>query len=221
MAPDLRRPVMVTRALSEPWGAWGRRKPRLQRLAERVEPLRSPADPGEIPEEVSEPLRAIVAKAREAQADSTTSTVAISVLLAGPAAERTAIAAALSNELQADLYRVDLDAVASKYIGETEKNLEHLLAGAEDRVWVLLFEEADALFGKRTEADDDHDRYANLEASYLLAQLRLYRGIGLIAIGSCESVDEDLSRQVRYVLELSESDDEAGSGSESGEDETA
>ena len=147
--------------------------------------------------------------------------VGISVLLAGSAAEKTAIAAALSNELQSDLYRADLDAVASKYISETEKILELLLATAEDRGWVLFFDEADALFGKRTAADSGHDRYANLEASYLLAQLQLHRGIGLIAVGSCEPVDEDLMRQVRYVLELSESDDEAGSGSESGEDETA
>ena len=80
------------------------------------------------------------------------------------------------------LYRVDLSTVVSKYIGETEKNLEALFARAEDKGWVLFFDEADALFGKRTGVKDSHDRYANQEVSYLLQRIEAYDGLAIITM---------------------------------------
>ena len=84
----------------------------------------------------------------------------------------------LANELRLDLYRIDLPAVVSKYIGETEKNLRRVFDAAEDGGAILFFDEADALFGKRSEVKDSHDRYANIEVSYLLQRMEAYRGSG-------------------------------------------
>jgi SpoVK/Ycf46/Vps4 family AAA+-type ATPase len=82
----------------------------------------------------------------------------------------------LASDLQLDLYRIDLSQVVSKYIGETEKNLRRVFEAAEEGGAILLFDEADALFGKRSEVKDSHDRYANIEVSYLLQQMEAYRG---------------------------------------------
>ena len=86
----------------------------------------------------------------------------------------------LANELHLDLYRIDLAAVVSKYIGETEKNLKRVFDAAEDSGAILLFDEADALFGKRSEVKDSHDRYANIEVSYLLQRMEAYRGLAIL-----------------------------------------
>ena len=93
----------------------------------------------------------------------------------------TAAAAALAKILRRDLYRIDLSAVVSKYIGETEKNLERLFAAAEANGALLFFDEADALFGKRTEVKDAHDRYAGLAISYLLRRIEEYGGLAVLA----------------------------------------
>ena len=84
----------------------------------------------------------------------------------------------MANALRLDLYRIDLAGVVSKYIGETEKNLRRLFDAAEDGGAILFFDEADALFGKRTEVKDSHDRYANIEINYLLQRMESYRGLG-------------------------------------------
>jgi ATPases of the AAA+ class len=89
---------------------------------------------------------------------------------------KTMAAEVLANELHLELFRIDLSAVVSKYIGETEKNLARVFDAAEDRGAILLFDEADALFGKRSEVKDSHDRYANIEVSYLLQRMEAYRG---------------------------------------------
>ena len=86
----------------------------------------------------------------------------------------------LADELELDLYRIDLSQVVSKYIGETEKNLRRVFDAAEDGGAVLLFDEADALFGKRSEVKDSHDRYANIEVSYLLQRMEAYRGLAIL-----------------------------------------
>ena len=92
----------------------------------------------------------------------------------------------LSSLYKSDIYRIDLSQVTSKYIGETEKNLERIFNKAESKNWILFFDEADALFGKRTEIKDSHDRYANQEVSYLLSRLENYQGVVLIKCRSLE-----------------------------------
>ena len=93
---------------------------------------------------------------------------------------KTLAAEVLANELGLDLYRIDLAAIVSKYIGETEKNLRRVFDAAEASGAVLLFDEADALFGKRGEVKDAHDRYANLEVAYLLQRMESYRGLAIL-----------------------------------------
>src|SRR5918999_530797 len=101
-------------------------------------------------------------------------------LFAGPSGTgKTMAAEVLARELELDLYRIDLSSVVSKYIGETEKNLRRVFDAAEEGGAILLFDEADALFGKRSEVKDSHDRYANIEVSYLLQRMDSYRGLAI------------------------------------------
>jgi hypothetical protein len=106
----------------------------------------------------------------------------------------------IANELGLDLYRVDLSAVVSKYIGETEKNLRRVFDAADHGSAVLLFDEADALFGKRTEVKDSHDRYANVEVSYLLQRMEAYRGLALLTTNMAEGIDTAFLRRVRFLV---------------------
>lgn len=106
-----------------------------------------------------------------------------SLLFTGPDDAAKLVAAKdLSAQLGLKLYRVDLSAVVSKYIGETEKNLARVFARAEGKDWLLFFDEADALFGKRSEVKDSHDRYANQEVSYLLQSIEAFAGVAVIAL---------------------------------------
>ena len=106
----------------------------------------------------------------------------ISALFAGDSGTgKTMAAEVLANQLRLDLYRIDLSAVVSKYIGETEKNLRRVFDAAEDGGAILFFDEADALFGKRSEVKDSHDRYANIEINYLLQRMEAYRGLAILA----------------------------------------
>ena len=98
----------------------------------------------------------------------------------------------LAAKMQMDLYRVDLSALVSKYIGETEKNLDKVFTAAENKHWILFFDEADALFGKRTDIHDAHDRYANTEIAYLLQRIESFKGIVLMPCNSndCLTIEE-------------------------------
>jgi AAA+ superfamily predicted ATPase len=107
---------------------------------------------------------------------------------------------ALANELNLKLYRVDLSQLVSKYIGETEKNLDRIFDAAEDKDWVLFFDEADALFGKRTEVKDSHDRYANIELNYLFQRMEAYRGLAILGTNIKDALDEAFLRRFRYVV---------------------
>lgn len=115
---------------------------------------------------------------------------------------KTFAAEVIANDLQLDLYRVDLSAVVSKYIGETEKNLRQVFDAADHGSAVLLFDEADALFGKRTEVSDSHDRYANVEVSYLLQRMEAYRGLAILTTNMAEAIDAAFLRRVRFVVEF-------------------
>ncbi len=102
--------------------------------------------------------------------------------------------------LDLELYRVDLAGVVSKYIGETEKNLRTVFAAAERSGAVLFFDEADALFGRRSEVRDSHDRYANIEVGYLLQRIETYRGLVLLTTNQLQSIDPAFSRRIRFTV---------------------
>ena len=127
----------------------------------------------------------------------------LSILFSGaPGTGKTMAAEVLASELDVDLYKVDLSGVVSKYIGETEQNLARIFAEARTGNAILFFDEADALFGKRTEVADAHDRYANIETSYLLQQMEEYEGIVVLATNLRQNIDDAFTRRLRFVLEF-------------------
>ncbi len=101
-----------------------------------------------------------------------------------------------------DLFRIDLSAVVSKYIGETEKNLERIFKAAEGSNAILFFDEADALFGKRSEVKDAHDRYANIEVAYLLQRMETYDGVLILATNLAKHIDEAFSRRIHVEIDF-------------------
>jgi SpoVK/Ycf46/Vps4 family AAA+-type ATPase len=111
---------------------------------------------------------------------------------------KTMAAEVLATELGLDLYRIDLSAVVSKYIGETEKNLRRVFDAAEEGGAILLFDEADALFGKRSEVRDSHDRYANVEIGYLLQRVEAYRGLAVLTTNTKDALDTAFLRRLRF-----------------------
>ncbi|SEO03576.1 ATPase family associated with various cellular activities (AAA) [Nitrosospira multiformis] len=127
----------------------------------------------------------------------------ISALFAGVSGTgKTMAAEVLAAELQLDLYRIDLASTVSKYIGETEKNLRKIFDAAEESGAILLFDEADALFGKRSEVKDSHDRYANIEVSYLLQRIEAYRGLAILTTNLKSSVDAAFLRRLRFIVQF-------------------
>ena len=127
----------------------------------------------------------------------------ISVLFSGPPGTgKTMAAEVLARDLALDLYKIDLSRVVSKYIGETEKNLARIFDEAEHSDAILFFDEADALFGKRTEISDAHDRYANIETSYLLQQMEAYDGVVILASNLRENMDSAFLRRIRFIVEF-------------------
>jgi SpoVK/Ycf46/Vps4 family AAA+-type ATPase len=105
----------------------------------------------------------------------------------------------LATMLQRDLYRVDLSILVNKYIGETEKNLEKVFLNAQNKNWILFFDEADALFGKRTNVKDAHDKYANQEVSYLLQRIEKFEGLVILACNSPECKEKSLKYKFAEV----------------------
>ncbi|HPS90594.1 MAG TPA: ATP-binding protein [Methanothrix sp.] len=127
----------------------------------------------------------------------------ISALFAGASGTgKTMAAEVLASELRLDLYRIDLSSVVSKYIGETEKNLRRVFDAAEEGGAILLFDEADALFGKRSEIRDSHDRYANIEVSYLLQKMEAYRGLAILTTNMKNALDTAFLRRIRFVVQF-------------------
>ena len=127
----------------------------------------------------------------------------LNVLFAGPSGTgKTMAAEVLAGELGLDLYKIDLSTVVSKYIGETEKNLAHIFDEAETSNAILFFDEADALFGKRSEVHDSHDRYANIEISYLLQRMEEYDGVAILATNLHKNMDEAFVRRMHFTVEF-------------------
>ena len=133
----------------------------------------------------------------------------LNVLFAGgPGTGKTMGAEVIAHELRLDLYRIDLSQIVSKYIGETEKNLDRIFGAAEDSNAILFFDEADALFGKRSEVRESHDRYANIEISYLLQKMEEYRGVSILATNLRQNLDDAFVRRLQAIVEFPFPDEE-------------
>ncbi|NOT54932.1 MAG: ATP-binding protein [Deltaproteobacteria bacterium] len=127
----------------------------------------------------------------------------LKVLLSGGSGTgKTMTASVVARELGLDLYKIDLSSLVSKYIGETEKNLDRIFRSAQCSNAILFFDEADALFGKRSETKDAHDRYANIEVAYLLQKIEEYDGVVILASNLSKNIDEAFSRRMHYVVEF-------------------
>jgi len=127
----------------------------------------------------------------------------LNVLFSGsPGTGKTMAAEVIASELQLDLYKIDLSQIVSKYIGETEKSLNQVFTSASNSNAILFFDEADALFGKRSEVRDAHDRYANIETSYLLQKMEEYEGIAILTTNFRSNIDEAFSRRLRFIIEF-------------------
>ena len=127
----------------------------------------------------------------------------ISALFAGESGTgKTMAAEVLAGDLHLDLYRIDLSSVVNKYIGETEKNLERLFSAAESSGAILLFDEADALFGKRSDVKDSHDRHANIELAYLLQRMESYRGLSILTSNIKSALDTAFMRRIRFAVQF-------------------
>jgi SpoVK/Ycf46/Vps4 family AAA+-type ATPase len=134
-------------------------------------------------------------------ADGVNRGLGVSALFTGDSGTgKTLAAEVLAADLGLDLYQIDLSAMVSKYIGETEKNLRTVFDAAEASGAVLLFDEADALFGKRSEVKDSHDRYANVEVSYLLQRMESYRGLAILTTNLRQALDRAFLRRIRAVV---------------------
>jgi len=182
----------------------------LENLAQRLEPAATWNDLV-LPEMQRQTLREMALHVRQRAtvyerwgfAEQSKRGLGISALFAGASGTgKTMAAEVLANELRLDLYRIDLSSVVSKYIGETEKNLRRVFDAAEQGGAILLFDEADALFGKRTEVKDSHDRYANIEVSYLLQRMEAYRGLAILTTNRKESLDSAFLRRLRFVVQF-------------------
>jgi hypothetical protein len=127
----------------------------------------------------------------------------VTALFTGPPGTgKTMAAEVIAAELKLDLYKIDLSTVVSKYIGETEKNLERIFTEAETSNAILFFDEADALFGKRSEVRDSHDRYANIEISYLLQRMEAYDGVTILATNLGANLDEAFKRRLQFAVDF-------------------
>ena len=127
----------------------------------------------------------------------------LKILFSGPSETGKMMAAEIiATELKLDLWKIDLSMVVSKYIGETEKNLNRIFKDAEELDAILFFDEADALFGKRNEVKDSHDRYANIEINYLLQKMEEYEGIVILATNTRENTDDAFLRRMNFIVEF-------------------
>ncbi len=185
-------------------------RPRLDDLARRIHPIAAWRDLV-LPQLQLQTLREVAAHVRQRAkvyeewgfAAKSARGLGISALFAGPSGTgKTMAAEVLANELQLDLYHIDLSQVVSKYIGETEKNLGRVFDGAEEGGAILLFDEADALFGKRSEVKDSHDRYANIEVSYLLQRMEAYRGLAILTTNMKKALDTAFLRRIRFIVQF-------------------
>jgi AAA+ superfamily predicted ATPase len=185
-------------------------RPQMDDLSQRIDPIATWEDLV-LPEEQERLLRTIALHVRHRTrvyedwgfASRQQRGLGITALFTGSSGTgKTLAAEVLAHDLRLDLYRVDIGQVMSKYIGETEKNLGRMFDAAEDGGAVLLFDEADALFGRRSEVKDSHDRYANIEVSYLLQRMEAYRGLAILTTNLRTALDTAFLRRIRFVAEF-------------------
>jgi hypothetical protein len=183
-------------------------RPRLDVLAQRLD-LKATWDDLVLPKEEKDMLQQIADQVGQRSkvygewgfAEKMNRGLGINALFAGESGTgKTMAAEVIANALRLNLYRIDLSAVVSKYIGETEKNLRRLFDAAEDGGAILFFDEADALFGKRSEVKDSHDRYANIEINYLLQRMEAYRGLAILATNMKSALDTAFVRRLRFII---------------------
>lgn len=188
-----------------------RTRPRLDQLAQRIEPKAGWADLV-LPDDNSALLRQIADQVQNRHKvyddwgfrQKTSRGLGISALFSGPSGTgKTLAAEVIANELELNLYRIDLSAVVSKYIGETEKNLRKVFDAAEDGGALLFFDEADALFGKRSEVKDSHDRFANTQIADLLQRMEAYSGLAILATNMKSALDQAFLRRLRFIVNFS------------------
>ena len=185
-------------------------RPRLEALAERIAPS-ARWDDLVLPGMQKQMLKRLTAQARHRMTVYETwgfsakgsRGLGLSALFSGPSGTgKTLAAEVIAADLNLDLYRIDLSSVVSKYIGETEKNLKQLFDAAEAGGVLLLFDEADALFGKRAEVKDSHDRYANIEVSYLLQRMESFQGLAILTTNLKSSLDRAFQRRLRFTVDF-------------------
>ncbi|HEX4004734.1 MAG TPA: ATP-binding protein [Acidobacteriaceae bacterium] len=183
-------------------------RPRLEDLAQRIVPMAG-WDDLVLPDSQKQMLRQLAAQVRHRMTVYETwgfsalgrRGLGVSALFAGESGTgKTLAAEVLARDLGLDLYRIDLSAVVSKYIGETEKNLRQVFDAAEEGGVLLLFDEADALFGKRGEVKDSHDRYANIEVGYLLQRMEAFQGLAILTTNMKGSLDRAFQRRLRFTV---------------------
>jgi ATP-dependent 26S proteasome regulatory subunit len=184
--------------------------PRLVGLAHKLNPRYSWGDIV-LPEDHIAQLREIVATVRGRPivldewgiGRKLASSRGVTILFSGPPGTgKTMSAEVIAGELGLDLFKIDLSTIVSKYIGETEKNLERIFSEAETSNAILFFDEADALFGKRSEVRDSHDRYANIEISYLLQRMEAYDGVTILATNLRSNLDESFTRRLQFAVDF-------------------
>ncbi len=193
------------------WEACRRQsRPQIDHLARRIEP-RATWDNLVLPAAQVDILREVAAHVRGRMtvyetwgfAGSSSRGLGVSALFVGVSGTgKTMAAEVLANELKLDLYCIDLSQIVNKYIGETEKNLRRVFDAAEGSGAMLLFDEADALFGKRSDVKDSHDRYANIEVSYLLQRMEAYRGLAILTTNMRDALDPAFLRRIRFVVQF-------------------
>ncbi|MEP6781470.1 MAG: AAA family ATPase [Gemmatimonadaceae bacterium] len=185
-------------------------RPRMEGLAQRIDAIAGWNDIV-LPEQQQNILHAIASHVRQRHrvyddwgfASKSARGLGITALFAGASGTgKTMAAEVLARELRLDLYRIDLASVVSKYIGETEKNLQRLFDAAEGGSAILLFDEADALFGKRSEVKDSHDRYANIEVSYLLQRMESFSGLAILTTNNRNALDSAFVRRIRFIVQF-------------------
>lgn len=182
----------------------------LSRLAKKIEPLYDWQDIV-LPDDQTRQLREIASHVKYKQTvmgkwgfgKKFSLGFSVTALFAGPSGTgKTMAAEVIAKELSLELYKIDLSSVISKYIGETEKNLQRIFTAASDSNAILFFDEADALFGKRSEVKDAHDRYANIEIAYLLQKMEEYSGIVIMATNLKKNMDEAFVRRIRFIIDF-------------------
>jgi hypothetical protein len=183
-------------------------RPHLDEVAQRIEPMAT-WDDLVLPEPQRQVLRDVARQVRGRTkvhedwgfARKCSRGLGIGALFTGDSGTgKTMAAEVVANDLKLDLYRIDLSQVVSKYIGETEKNLKQVFDAAEGGGAILLFDEADAIFGKRSDVKDSHDRFANIEISYLLQRIEVYRGLAVLTTNMKNAIDNAFLRRLRFIV---------------------